>query len=81
MPRSVVALIISNYSILLYFRAKYIEDMTRVRWREDTNFMFEWQERKIRHSVPGCSSRVDSTSVLVPDETLSVFFYKNHFFL
>ena len=47
MPRSVVALIISTYSILLYFRAKYIEDITRVRWREDTNSMFEWLERPL----------------------------------
>ena len=27
---------------------KYIEDITR--WREDTNFMFEWQEQYLIHS-------------------------------
>ena len=27
-------------------------------------------KRKILHSVPGCSGRIDSTSSLVPDKTL-----------
>ena len=30
---------------ILYFRAQYIEDITR--WREDTNYTSEWQERPL----------------------------------
>ena len=31
----------------------YIEDITR--WREDMNFMFEWQEHKIHIFEPTCN--------------------------
>ena len=43
------------------FGLVYIEDITR--WREDMNFMFEWQEQYLT------SER--STSGLVPSKTLS----------
>ena len=35
--------IVRYLTIILRGRAGYIEDITR--WREDMNFMFEWQEQ------------------------------------
>ena len=49
----------------------YIEDITR--WREDMNFMFEWQEQYLtsERSERVWNLRVESTSGLVPSKTLS----------
>jgi len=35
--------VLNTYTKLLHSKIKYIEDITR--WREDMNFMFEWQEQ------------------------------------
>ena len=47
-------LILVTFSSFSHFlKADYIEDITR--WREDMNFMFEWQEHKIHIFEPMCN--------------------------
>ena len=41
--------IMSFYQIRSRERAKYTEDITR--WREDMNFIFEWQNNILRTSA------------------------------
>ena len=46
---------------------QYIEDITR--WREDMNFMFEWQEQYLTSErVSSCHETYGKYATRVPDE-------------
>ena len=49
----IVALLLLFLVISIFTLLTYIEDITR--WREDMNFMFEWQEHKIHIFEPTCN--------------------------
>ena len=66
----------------LNFSGTYIEDITR--WREDMNFMFEWQEQYLTRSLRSLVTSLNDTTLTkvtygkyatrVPDEVAYVIY-------